>query len=113
MIFFPLVSFFSAYFYNFFNILFLFLNLFLAVLGSFLLHGLFSSCGVGLFFTAGCRLLLAVASLVEQRLEGTEASVAVPHRLCCVVPRLQSTDSAAWRTGLVPLSPCGSFLDWD
>ena len=83
------------------------------MLGSFLLHGLFSSCGVGLFFTAGCRLLLAVASLVEQRLEGAEASVAVPHRLCCVVPRLQSTDSAAWRTGLVPLSPCGSFLDWD
>lgn len=45
--FFPLVSFFSAYFYNFLTSFFI-LNLFLFLaVGSCLLHGLFSSCGSG------------------------------------------------------------------
>ena len=63
--FFPLVSFFSAYFYNFFNILFLFFKfVFIFGCAGSLLHVLFSSCGGGAVLHCSVQASL----IVEHRL---------------------------------------------
>ena len=89
----------------------------LTVLGLHCCAWAFSSCSeLVLLFVAVCRLLTAVASLVEHRLEVCvplvlQSSVAAVHGLSSCAQGLWSMGSVAVAHGLSCPMVCGIFLD--
>ena len=93
-----------SFLYSFLKII-LFICLFFGYAGSSFLHGLVSSCREqGLLSRGGAWLLIAVASLAEQRLQGMWASVVAAHGFW-------STGSVVVVHGLSCSMACGIFQD--
>ena len=103
--FFPLVSFFSAYFYKFFTIIFLFFKfIFIFGCAGFVLHGLFSSCGGGAVLH--CSAGFSHCGAQALRLKGFSSCPTWALQLGFPDSRAQAQQ--LWCTGLVLLSHVGS-----